>query len=253
MQRSLLIATGSAEDEAGLFQAFSNLEEIRLLDSVTNGKDAIDRILAYDVNILLLDLFMPYADGIDVLEFIDRVSAARKPAVFLMTPFSDDRLLNALRDKIAYCFTKPLNYEIVQLRVLQLMNAALQRRTQSADRIGILEKQIAAGIRAIGIPAHLKGYYYLREAIRIYALCDSPQEISITNTIYPLVAETFHTKPMLVEHAIRNAIEIAWMRGNLDTLHDYFGYTVNDYRGKPSNHEFIAMMAERALSYVNVR
>ena len=170
MQRSLLIATGSAEDEAGLFQAFSNLEEIRLLDSVTNGKDAIDRILAYDVNILLLDLFMPYADGIDVLEFIDRVSAARKPAVFLMTPFSDDRLLNALRDKIAYCFTKPLNYEIVQLRVLQLMNAALQRRTQSADRIGILEKQIAAGIRAIGIPAHLKGYYYLREAIRIYAL-----------------------------------------------------------------------------------
>lgn len=95
-----------------------------------------------------------------------------------------------------------------------------------------------------------QGYYYLREAIRIYAGAQSPYELNITTDVYPRVAEIFNTKPSLVEHAIRNAIEIAWTRGNLETLHDYFGYTVNDYRGKPSNFEFIAMMAERALSYI---
>lgn len=250
MQKRLLIATGNTEDAEGLAGVFMNLEEIHLLEPVNNGRSAIDKILADDVDVLLLDLFMPLSDGLDVLEFIDHLSLTRKPVVFFITPFADDRLLSAIRDKVTYCFTKPLNYGVVQLRVLQLMNAASWRHAQSVDRVKLLENQISVGIRAIGVPAHLKGYYYLREAIKLYVLSDAPHELSMTGDVYPAVAEAFHTKAALVEHAIRNAIEIAWTRGNLDTLHDYFGYTVNDCRGKPSNHEFIAMMAERAKSYL---
>lgn len=133
---------------------------------------------------------------------------------------------------------------------MQLINTHTQTPTNNNEQLGILEAQIAAGIRAIGIPAHLKGYYYLREAIRIYAQAPSPCLLSINGDVYPEVAKIFNTKATLVEHAIRNAIEIAWTRGNIETLHAYFGYTVNDNRGKPSNFEFIAMMAERARSYV---
>ena len=171
-----------------------------------------------------------------------------------MTALPDDRLLTRIKDQVLYCFTKPLQYEIVQLRVLELMHTVeMQETPASPNSDDILEKQIAAGIRAIGVPAHLKGYYYLRDGIRIYALCENRTEISVMRDIYPTVAKLYGTRPPLVEHAMRNAIEIAWTRGNLETIHAYFGYTINDYKGKPSNLEFIAMMAERALTYVKKR
>lgn len=250
MRKSLLIASHSDKDSLGLTNAFANLEEIRLLPGVSTGRDTIDMILSHDVDVLLLDLFLPARDGLDVLDFISRISEARRPMVFMITAFTDDRLLSAMQDRVIYCFTKPLEYELVLLRVLQLIKSPAHAAAGSGDRASLLEAQILSGIRAIGIPAHLKGYYYLREAIRIYALSESPHTLNITSDVYPQVAAIFNTKATLVEHAIRNAIEIAWTRGNIETLHAYFGYTVNDYRGKPSNYEFIAMMAERALSYI---
>lgn len=251
MRKNLLIASHSVADSRALTSAFSNLEEIHLLPSVETGRETIDAILAQDVDILLLDLFLPSRDGFDVLDFISRLSEVRKPMVFIISAFTDNRLLSAVLDHAVYCFTKPLEYDVVLLRVLQMAGAAPLAPACSKDRASILETQISAGIRTIGIPAHLKGYYYLREAIRIYALSDAPHMLNITSDVYPRVAEIFNTKSSLVEHAIRNAIEIAWTRGNIETLHAYFGYTVNDYRGKPSNFEFIAMMAERALSYID--
>ncbi|MDO4572150.1 MAG: sporulation initiation factor Spo0A C-terminal domain-containing protein [Clostridia bacterium] len=250
MRKNLLIACNVASDVSGLEAVFGNLEEIRLLPSVANGNEAIDAILAQDVDILLLDLLLPARDGLAVLDFIDRLSTRRKPMVFLLTALADDRILFMVKDRVMYCFCKPFDCEVVLLRVLQLMRIPSLETPRAADDGSLLETQISAGIRAIGIPAHLKGYYYLREAIRLYAESEAPQDLNVTVDIYPRVAQIFNTKSSLVEHAIRNAIEIAWMRGNIETLHDYFGYTVNDYRGKPSNLEFIAMMAQRAVSYV---
>lgn len=250
MQKNLLIASQSEQDVTGLTTVFKNLEEIRLLPSVESGTDTIDKILTQNVDVLLLDLVLSGTDGIDVLDFIARLNQTRRPMVILISAFSDDRLLSLVQDRVTYCFAKPLDYELVLLRVLQLINTQTHLTIKSNEQLGVLETQIAAGIRAIGIPAHLKGYYYLREAIRIYAQAPSPCLLSITGDVYPEVAKIFNTKATLVEHAIRNAIEIAWMRGNIETLHAYFGYTVNDNRGKPSNFEFIAMMAERARSYV---
>jgi two-component system response regulator (stage 0 sporulation protein A) len=170
--------------------------------------------------------------------------------VFVTTALADDRLLQIIKDRVIYCFTKPLKYEIVQLRVLEFLRVFEREAEKEDDVVDLLESQIASGIRALGVPAHLKGYYYLRDAIRIYALSGSPVDLSITNDIYPTVAKIYNTRPPLVEHAMRNAIEIAWTRGNQETIRAYFGYTANDHKGKPSNLEFVATMAQRALTYV---
>ena len=250
MKKSMLIACENKEYVEGLERAFQNLEDIVLLPSAATGEDAIRTILTRDVEILLLDLVLRENDGLYLLNLIDRLSEDRKPFVFVMLPISDDRLIFPIRDKIMYCFVMPLEYEIIQLRVLEMLRTAEMQTGQFVADIDILEKQITASVLAIGVPAHLKGYHYLRDCIRIYALSEAPMDLSITNDVYPAVAKIYGTRPQLVEHAVRNAIEIAWMRGNLDTLHAYFGYTINDCKGKPSNREFIAMMAERARSYV---
>lgn len=249
-KKNLLIACNNSVDAEGLAGTFSHLEKIRLLPGVLDGEKAIETILARDVDLLLLDLFLPGKDGLDVLSFLSSVSEDRRPLVFVMTALPDDRLLYRIKDQILYCFTKPLQFEIVQLRVLEILRTMELEERRTSPNMDILEAQIAAGIRAIGIPAHLKGYYYLRDAIRMYALANSPTDISITKDIYPAVAKLYNTRSPLVEHAIRTAIETAWIRGNLDTIHAYFGYTINDCKGKPSNLEFIAMMADRALTYV---
>lgn len=230
MQKSLLIACNNTFESHNLEMVFRNLADVRLLPTVYNGDDATAAILTQDVDMLLLDLFLPGQDGLAVLSFIDNLSEDRHPLVFVMTSLPDDRLLYSIRDKILYCFTKPLKYEIVQMRVLEIMHTAEIETPRETTHIDILEAQITAGIRAIGMPPHLKGYHYLRDAIRIYALCESPTELSITRDIYPTVAKLYNTRPPLVEHAMRNAIEITWMRGNLEKIHDYFGYTVNDYK-----------------------
>ena len=250
MRKNLLIASNNLADAKGVEAVFQSLEDIRLLPSAFTGRDAIDTIFAQDVDILILDLFLHDLDGISVLDFIGKLSEDRRPLVFVTTALADDRLLQVIKDRVVYCFTKPLKYEIVQLRVLEFLRM-YERETEKADEmLDILESQIASGIRAIGVPAHLKGYYYLRDAIRIYAMSESPVDLSITNDIYPTVAKIYNTRPPLVEHAMRSAIEVAWTRGNTETIRDYLGYTSGDYKGKPSNLEFVAMMAQRALTYL---
>lgn len=145
MEKNLLIASRSALDVAGLTTVFKNLEEIRLLSSVESGSEAIDRILTQNVDILLLDLVLSGTDGLNVLDFIDRLSKTRKPMVILISAFSDDRLLSLVQDRVTYCFAKPLEYEVVLLRVLQLINTHTQTPTNNNEQLGILEAQIAAG------------------------------------------------------------------------------------------------------------
>ena len=250
MKRNLLIACNNEADATGLGEAFFHLQEVEALPPVFSGRQAMDAILSRDVDLLLLDLLLPDMDVLGVLKLIGELPDERKPLVFLMTPMQDDRLIAAIKDKIVYCFIKPVAYETVQLRVLEMMRIAELTESRAGKVIDVLERQITAGIRAVGVPAHLKGYYYLRDTIRLYALSECPVDLNITTDIYPAVAKLYNTQPKLVEHAIRTAIETAWTRGNLNVIHDYFGYTVNDFKGKPSNLEFVAMMAERARTYL---
>ena len=250
MGKRLLIACNNETDAKGLRDVFSGLSEIQITREVADGGGAVDAILGHGVDLMLLDLFLPGIDGLGVLEVVARLPEDRRPLIFVMTALPDDRLLYRIKDQVLYCFTKPLKYEIVQLRVLEILHMLDAEEEKPAPGIDLMERQIAAQIRAIGVPPHLKGNYYLRDAIRIYALAASPTELSITKDIYPVIAKIYNTRPPLVEHAIRNAIETTWTRGDLNTIHEYFGYTINDYKGKPSNLEFVAMMAQRALTYI---
>ena len=250
MKKNLLIASNNLADAKGIEGVFLHLEGIQLLPSVFTGRETIDTIFSRDVDLLILDLFLHDLDGISVLDFIGKLGEDRRPLVFVTTALADDRLLQIIKDRVIYCFTKPLNYEIIQLRVLEFIRVFEKETEKDDESVDLLESQIASGIRALGVPAHLKGYYYLRDAIRIYAMSGSPVGLSITNDIYPTVAKIYNTRPPLVEHAMRNAIEIAWTRVNLGTIREYFGYTSNDYKGKPSNLEFVATMAQRALTYL---
>lgn len=247
-----MIACNNELDAKGLQATFTGLSDIELLPVSMDGNSAVDTVLAHQVDLLLLDLFLPGMDGLGVLDVIDRLHEDRRPLVFVMTALPDDRLLYRIKDQVLYCFTKPLKYEIVQLRILEMMHIMDTEEDKPAPTIDLIERQIAAEMRAIGMPPHLKGNYYLRDAIRIYTLSESPTELSVTKDIYPLIAKIYNTRPPLVEHAIRNAIEITWTRGDLNTIHAYFGYTINDLKGKPSNLEFIAMMAQRALTYIRI-
>lgn len=242
---NLLIASGNQMDIAGLTNVFCDLKEIRLLRPVHTGAEALRTLSAETVDILLLDLFISQIDGLSVLE---RVSAAPKklrPAIFLMSSFTDDRLLRMVHDKAVYCFIKPLNYANVSLRVLQLMRFSQTGGAVEPVAPKTLPEKITQYICAMGVPAHLKGYPFLRESVQVYLERIDQGRVSITNTIYPEIARRYNTRAPLVEHAMRTAIETAWTRGNIDKLHEYFGYTVNDKKGKPSNLEFVAMIAER--------
>lgn len=247
MRKNMLIACSSVGQAMRLECVFSDLEEIRLLPTARNGFDCLRVMNEQRVDILLLDLFLAGMDGYSIIRATDAFSDDRRPLVFILTALADDRLLMPIKDRALYCFATPMDESIIQLRVLALMHMAESEATAEAPCMDRLEARIADDVRQLGIPAHLKGCYYLRDAIRIYALSDAPTKLSVTNDIYPTIAKLYNTRPPLVEHAIRNAIEIASTRGNLTAIHMFFGYTVNDKKGKPSNLEFIALMAHHAL------
>lgn len=157
MKKNLLIASNNLADAKGIEEVFLHLDEIQLLPSVFTGRETIDTILARDVDLLILDLFLHDLDGISVLDFIGKLNEDRRPLVFVTTALADDRLLQIIKNRVIYCFTKPLKYEIVQLRVLEFLRVFEREAEKEDDVVDLLESQIASGIRALGVPAHLKG------------------------------------------------------------------------------------------------
>lgn len=245
LRKNLAIVSGSEADAEKLTNAFCYLEDFSVLPALRMGEQVIALLNNRSVDAVLFDLFLSDMDGFAVLDRIEKLGLEKPPAMFAMTALTDDRLLSLLNNRVLYCFSKPLNYEIVSLRVSELLRAQEHLPMTQPTTLELMDRKISECIRAVGVPVHLKGYYYLRDAIRMYALFKNPVELCITTDIYPAVAKLYNTRATLVEHAMRNAIEIAWTRGNLNVIFDYFGYTVNDHKGKPSNLEFVAMIAER--------
>jgi len=254
---TLMIADANKKECATFKSLCETIEEIDLIGCVHCGEDAVARLKGNDVDVLLLDPVLPGLDGLGVLDEIRDMKDIHQPAVFICSSLMEDRLLYKLQQRgVVYCFIKPINELRVLSRIVELMCLSsaefLYRHTPeqleaevnppSEDRI---QNEITRQIRAVGVPAHLKGYHYLRHAIYLAVATDKSSQMLITKEIYPVVATQFKTKPSLVERAIRNAIEVAWLRGNTDVLNEFFGYTINDKKGKPTNAEFVAMIADR--------
>lgn len=234
----------SAEDFCnGLSNTLSQREGFQILGTATDGETALHKILELRPDALVLDLMLAKRDGISILKSL--ANTDRRPVTLVTSGFITDYVANAAANLGArYLMLKPcdLNALADRLEEIRFSNAQ-PPMPQLGDRSGI-EAMVTGIIHEIGVPAHIKGYQYLREAI-IIAVNDMDVINAITKVLYPQVAKTFQTTPSRVERAIRHAIEVAWDRGDLDTLQRFFGYTVNSTKGKPTNSEFIALIADK--------
>ena len=221
------------------------------MEVILTKKDGSELLAAIKIekpDIVLADVFMPRTDIMGVLEAVNKMSEEEKPIMFAMCNFDNPLLESkALEKGVSYYFIKPFSVEMLAKRIVQFTgynSPQLPNSLKSPTNHNELEIMVTDIIHQIGVPAHIKGYHYLREAIMLSV--NNPDMInSVTKQLYPTVAKKFQTTSSRVERAIRHGIEVAWDRGNVDVLNSYFGYTIHIGRGKPTNSEFIAMIADK--------
>jgi len=241
---TILIADNSEEFCASLSAALNRTEGFRVLGTATDGEQAISLVTQRKPDILVLDLMLSKQDGLSVLKAIS--SMERRPVTLATSRFVTDYVASAAANLgVRYLMVKPCDMTALVERLEEIRGSSNAK--QASPKIPgnqSIESLVTGIIHEIGVPAHIKGYQYLREAI-IIAVNDMDVINAITKVLYPQVAKTFQTTPSRVERAIRHAIEVAWDRGDLDTLQRFFGYTVSNTKGKPTNSEFIALIADK--------
>ena len=243
-QTTVLIADSSEEFCTALAAALQRADGFQVVGTAGDGEQAIRLINERKPQVLVLDLMLSKQDGISVLKAISNLD--RKPVTLATSAFVTDYVSAAVASLgVRYLMLKPCDMNILVERMEEIRGGESPRypAPRRMDRTGI-ESMVTNIIHEIGVPAHIKGYQYLREAIMI-AVNDMDVINAVTKVLYPEVAKRFCTTPSRVERAIRHAIEVAWDRGDVDTLNSYFGYTIQNNRGKPTNSEFIAMIADR--------
>ncbi len=240
---SVLIADSSEEFCNSLCATLQRIGGFQIVGTAGDGEQAIRMVLDKKPDILVLDLMLSKQDGISVLKAISGME--RKPVTLATSNFVTEYVAGATSNLgVRYLMLKPCDMTALAERLEEIRGGeSLRIAPRRPDKTGI-ETMVTGIIHEIGVPAHIKGYQYLREAI-IIAVGDMDVINAITKVLYPQVAKTFQTTPSRVERAIRHAIEVAWDRGDLDTLQRFFGYTVSNTKGKPTNSEFIALIADK--------
>lgn len=238
----VLLASSSEDFSDKLKTILENTDRYIVTGAANDGLRAIELLKSTKPDVLIVDTMLPKADGIAVLKAANAME--KKPMFLVMADFMSEFISALLLSQgVQYILLKPCTPTAV-LERLEEMREAL-RHQKSFNRLETnIESMVTSAIHEIGVPAHIKGYQYLREAIMI-AIKDMDVINGITKILYPQVAKTFGTTPSRVERAIRHAIEVAWDRGDLDTLQRFFGYTVSNTKGKPTNSEFIALIADK--------
>ncbi|MDF2927832.1 sporulation transcription factor Spo0A [Anaerospora sp.] len=225
----------------------SQQPDIEVVGVAYNGEQIISIIDEKKPDVVILDIIMPHLDGIGVLERIN-TTGGKRPKIIMLTAFGQETITQRVVELGAdYYVLKPFNMEVLVSRIRQLAGMITTQRPQvtaQAIKAKSVDVEVTNIIREIGIPAHIKGYQYLRDAIMMII---SEIELlgAVTKVLYPMIAEKYSTTPSRVERAIRHAIEVAWNRGNIDMINRLFGYTVKLEKGKPTNSEFMAMIADR--------
>lgn len=247
----MILADDNREFAELLKEHLSSQKDIEVIGVAYNGGDVIELLKQRNPDVLVLDIIMPHLDGLGVLEQIQLMNLQPKPKIIMLTAFGQESITQrAVELGATYYILKPFDMEVLTDRIRQMCGDRLSSQQMSNHRTPPLHKQnnldanITNVIHEIGVPAHIKGYLYLREAITmVYKEVDLLG--AITKSLYPRIAEKFHTTPSRVERAIRHAIEVAWNRGNMDSIRNLFGYTINVTKAKPTNSEFIAMVADK--------
>jgi two-component system, response regulator, stage 0 sporulation protein A len=235
-----------------------NQEDIVVSGISSDGIEALGLVKDNNPDLVLLDMIIPRLDGLGVLEALNTMGLDSKPKIIALSAIGQDRLTKrAISLGVDYYIVKPFDLEVLIKRVRQLfgrdsysderkttfsLHAESKLKPRKSEVLD-LEEQITNIMHEVGIPAHIKGYVYLREAINMI-INDANIMHSVTKQLYPSVASKYNTTPSKVERAIRHAIEVAWSRGGMNTMNDLFGYTIHTSKVKPTNSEFIAMIAD---------
>ncbi|MCI5502733.1 MAG: sporulation transcription factor Spo0A [Lachnospiraceae bacterium] len=260
---NILAADHSKQTREELKHYFDTRDDLKLINAVDNGQDAYQFILENEPDIVLLDVVLPVLDGFSVIEKINANNNIRKkPSFVILSSIGNQSMVEcACKLGVSYYILKPFSMDNLARRLLQIMTIRQEgekirdklevktgkkegRASQAIYPENTLEADITNIIREIGIPAHIKGYQYIREAIMM-TVNDMNLLNYITKLLYPTIAKKYKTTSSSVERAIRHAIEVAWNRGKIDVLEDMFGYTISAGKGKPTNSEFIALIADK--------
>ena len=240
---TVFIADSAEEFCSGLSAALQKAGGFQVVGTAGDGEQAIRLITEKRPEVLVLDLMLSKQDGIAVLKAVAAMD--RKPITLATSVFVTEYVSAAAANLgVRYLMLKPCDMTAVVERLEEIRGGENLRPPVRRNEKTSIESMVTGIIHEIGVPAHIKGYQYLREAI-IIAVNDMDVINAITKVLYPQVAKTFQTTPSRVERAIRHAIEVAWDRGDLDTLQRFFGYTVSNTKGKPTNSEFIALIADK--------
>ena len=259
---TILIADDNADFAMTLVKYLEKEEDMEVIGIAKNGKEACDMVTNTEPDVLLLDVIMPYLDGIGVLEYINSANLTKRPMCIMLSAVGQAKITQtAISLGAEYYVVKPFDIEVLIKRIKEIKNYkpttaqnCYSNRENKIPYIDIsennkkdkemLEALVTNIIHELGVPAHIKGYQYLREAI-IMVTKDIDVINQITKQLYPEIARKYKTTPSRVERAIRHAIEVAWARGEQATVESIFGYTISAAKGKPTNSEFIAMIADK--------
>lgn len=260
---SVLIADDNQEFSHTLSTYINTQEDMEVIGIAKDGNEAINMILNIEPDVVLLDVIMPHLDGLGVLEKINSKNDLKKPICIMLSAVGQDKITQkSIALGAEYYVVKPFDIELLIKRIREIkffkpnseVNNFISKVNSNRPYIDIkndsskkeenLEALVTNIIHEVGVPAHIKGYQYLREAI-IMVVNDIDVINQITKSLYPKIAYKFNTTPSRVERAIRHAIEVAWGRGEQKIVENIFGYTISAAKGKPTNSEFIAMIADK--------
>lgn len=241
----LLIADDNREFCELLKEFISRQDDFALVGVAYNGLEALEMIKENTPDIVVLDIIMPHLDGIGVLEKLATGAIMPRPKVIMLTAFGQESVTQRAVDLGAdYYILKPFDFSVLGTRIRQLSEGVNVSQYISVSKPKNMDVAVTNIIHEMGVPAHIKGYHYLRDAI-LMVIEDINLLGAVTKELYPAIAHQYQTTPSRVERAIRHAIELSWDRGNIDMMTKLFGYTINLERGKPTNSEFIAMVADK--------
>lgn len=264
------ICVAIAEDNRQMLNLLNTMLEeengFRVVGNAENGEDAYHMIMETKPDLVLMDVIMPKLDGISVMERLRNEHLMEKvpPFIMITAAGSDQIAADAFQRGASYYIMKPFDKNVVMDKIRRVMRGVAKLSGKESMKTVApyvnkeeyieqnLENDVTHMLHEIGIPAHIKGYQYLRDAIAI-SVKEDDSLVSVTKILYPTIAKQHNTTSSRVERAIRHAIEVAWERGRLDTIYELFGYTVSTGKGKPTNSEFIALVADKIrLDYKNI-
>ena len=240
-----------ADDNQSILRLLSDFlgrkEDVELVASVSDGTEIADAVRAHAPDVLVMDIIMPRRDGFMALEELKGMDEAIRPKVIVLTGLArDDFIARAIQLGACYYMVKPFDMNLLYSRIVEVAGRTVEERVEGAEECGAetLDDQITNLFLTLGIPANIKGYQYLREAVRM--VIENRDVINrITKELYPGVAKRFDTSASKVERAMRHAIEVAWSRGRLESVNKMYGFRMFDERDKPTNGEFISCVAEK--------